>query len=453
MLTDEVLPAAFTLPRRLSPSSARARLRDGAVEDQVGLPWLLRVRWGAVASQVAVLMIAKVAFDVELQLGLMTGLVAFVAVSNGVLSVLPRPRGEWLTGGVLVVDIMVLTALLAASGGAANPFTIFFLVHVALGALLLPPRAVWGLVVQTVLSFGALFVVPALPSPQRLMCGDLHGAFSLHLFGMWVAYTMAAGFVGHFLFKVSDAIRTRDRRLAEVAQQNERLASLSSFSANAAHELGTPLATIALAASELRRAVGEGRPRETVMADAELVSAEARRCRTILTGLSSRAGESMGEMPVRTTPARVVTLLRSMLSPGRVQRLEVDYADGAENLALVAPERTLAEVLHNLVRNAFDAHDELDVDAPVVLRVEAREGLLLHVLDRGGGLATDVRARLGQPFITTRASLGGLGLGVYLVNSYATRSGGWLRFLPRDGGGTEAQLYLKADVLEGPHGG
>ncbi len=445
MASDEVLRAGFSVPL-LRAKSASAPLGVG-VEEEVGLEWLLRVRWGAVASQVAALLVAKAVFAVELELGLMLGLLAFVGVTNLALSVAPRPRGDWLTGAVLVIDVLVLTALLASSGGATNPFTIFFLVHVALGALLLPPRAVWGLVALTVLAFGALLVQP-MCSHAPLVCGRLSEGATLHLFGMWVAYDLAAAFVGHFLFKVSQAVRLRDHRLAEVARQNERLASLSAFSANAAHELGTPLSTIALAAGELSSSLKKGGPPEALLTDAELVVGEVERCRTILSDLSSRAGESMGEMPVRTTPRRLIGLLRRRLPVARARRLEVELCDGAEDRPMVAPEETLADVLHNLVRNAFDAHDEGGVTEPVLVRVEARDGVIVHVADRGPGLHETVREKLGQPFVTTRGAQGGLGLGVYLARSYAARTGGSLRFASRAGGGTEAELTLRANVLE-----
>lgn len=454
MGTDEVLPAGLLLPRQSRPLPAGtgaegAGVEGGGVEDQVGLPWLLRLRWGAVASQVAVLLVAKFALSVELALLPLAALVAFVGVSNAVLWFGPKPRGAWLTGAVLVTDVLVLTLLLAATGGAANPFTIFFLVHVALGALLMPPRAVWGLVALTTLSFGALFVL-APPQPgHRLVCGDLRGAASLHLVGMWVAYALAASFVGHFLTRIAAAIRLRDHRLAEVAQQNERLAALSSFSANAAHELGTPLATITLAASELRRALEAGRPPHVLLADATLVSTEVDRCRTILSDLSARAGEAMGEMPVRTTPTRLVAQVRRLLAPRREARLSVSGPPTAATLELLAPEKTVAQALHNLLKNAFEAHDEAGAAEPVLLETMPHEGgVLFRVLDRGAGLPPALLTRLGRPFVTTRAAQGGLGLGVYLVHAYAARTGGWLRYAARAGGGTEATLFLRANVLE-----
>jgi signal transduction histidine kinase len=98
----------------------------------------------------------------------------------------------------------------------------------------------------------------------------------------------------------------------------------------------------------------------------------------------------MGEMPVRTTP-RLLALLRRRLPVVRARRLEVEFRGGAEHRPMVAPEQTLAEVLHNLVRNAFDAHDEAGVAEPVVVCVEPRDGILVRVVDRGPG-STNHRA-------------------------------------------------------------
>lgn len=257
----------------------------------------------------------------------------------------------------------------------------------------------------------------------------------------------------YFVGRVSRAIRQRDRRLAEVASlaaQNERLATLSSFSANAAHELGSPLATIGLAAKELALGIRRASPESALASDADLVCREVARCREILADISARAGESVGEMPVRATPPRVVEELRRLMAPALGPHLEVSYAsETSQEASLVAPVKTLALMLHNLIRNAFEAQEEADVPAPVELRIEAGERLCFHVLDRGAGLTDAVRARLGEPFVTTKAERGGLGLGLYLARSYAERTGGYLQFQARDGGGSDVELCLPRDAVRG----
>lgn len=420
-------------------------------EAQLGLSWLLKLRWGAVGGQVVSLVVAQAILELELPYVPLLALVAFTGVSNAVLSMMldkTAAASTWRLPAVLALDVVVLTAMLAASGGASNPFTVFFIVHVALAALLLEARLAWSVVSLTVVSFAALFVLPA----QRLVFHD-HGPWSTHLMGMWVAYFLAAGFVAYFVGRVSRAIRERDRRLAEIASlaaQNERLATLSAFSASAAHELGSPLATIGLAAKELAIALRRGSVSDVLVADAELVCREVARSRQILADISARAGESVGEMPVCATPPRVMNELRSLMSPSLSAHIQVSYdCEASRHARLVAPVKTLAQMLHNLIRNAFDAQEDADVRSPVVLRIEANERLCFHVLDRGAGPPDDVLARLGEPFVTTKADRGGLGLGVYLARAYAERTGGHLLFRAREGGGSDVELCLPLDALRG----
>lgn len=433
-------------------SVARGRRRRLPTEEetqlQLGLSWLLQLRWGAVVGQLVALILARVVLSLELPYAALLGLVAFTAVTNAALtSVGTPPAATWPLPTVLAVDVVVLTVMLAASGGASNPFTVFFLLHVALAALLLEARLAWSVVALTVVAFAALFV------PSQLLALRERDPTSIRVFGIWIAYALAAGFVAYFVGRVSRAIRDRDRRLTEVsnlAAQNERLATLSSFSANAAHELGSPLATIGLAAKELAIGLRRGAPAEALAADAALVGSEVSRCREILAGLSARAGESVGEMPVRTTPARVIDELVRQTPRALVERLRVLYGDEASRTAsVVVPSKTLAQMLHNLIRNAFDAQEDADVDEPVVLRIDAGERLCFHVLDRGAGIPPQIRERLGEPFVTTKADRGGLGLGVYLARAYAERTGGYLRCGARSEGGADVELCLPRDALRG----
>lgn len=155
-------------------------------------------------------------------------------------------------------------------------------------------------------------------------------------------------------------------------------------------------------------------------------------------------------MPVRATPPRVVEELQRVMAPALVPHLRVSYvSETSLDASLVAPVKTLALMLHNLIRNAFEAQEDADVLTPIELRIEAGERLCFHVLDRGTGPTDEVRAKLGEPFVTTKAERGGLGLGVYLARSYAERTGGYLLFQPRDGGGSDVELCLPRDAVRG----
>jgi two-component system, sensor histidine kinase RegB len=403
---------------------------------QVGLAWLLRLRWGAVGGQSIALLFAALVLGFELPYTFLVTLIVLTASSNAALTLW---RGAATREGtlpvVLTFDVMVLTAMLANSGGASNPFVAFYIVHVALAALLLKPRLAWSVVSSTMLMFAALFVLPS-TTPLLQMAP--------HLFGTWIAYVLSAAFVAYFVGQVSLALRERGQRAAELSRltaQNERLASLSSFSANAAHELGTPLSTIALASRELAIGLERGSEATSLVDDADLIRKEAGRCRDILASLSARAGESMGEMPLSTTPEAVVACVLRELPRSYAERLRVTY-EGDSRSPFVAPRDTLARMLQNLIRNAYEAQEEAGVDQPVELRVECSRELCFHVLDRGAGPEAAIRARLGEPFVTTKGARGGLGLGLYLARAYAERSDGHLAFSPRAGGGSDFELRL-----------
>jgi two-component system, sensor histidine kinase RegB len=421
----------------------RTSLSVDSSELELGLEWLLRLRRGAVAGQALALTFARLVLKLPLPYATLIALVAFTSITNAVLAALPRRRDRnWLCPTILGVDVLVLTLMLAFSGGASNPFTAFFVVHVALAALLLEPRLAWGLVAMTVLAFALLLFSPTTPL-------FAHAAYpwSAHLFGMWVAYALSAAFVAHFIGAVSRKIRARDRKLAEVAKlalQNEHLAMLSSFAANAAHELGSPLATIGLAAKELKLGLERGKTAADLEPDAVLVCEQVVRCRGILSALASRSGESVGEVPVATTAFDIVSELERVL-PSRLPPLRVVFDGDAAGYPIITPVQTVTQVLRNLVKNAVEAQSEAGVTEAVELRVASGERLCFHVLDRARGLPPEIRDRLGEPFVTTKRAKGGLGLGVYLAHTFAERAGGYLLFRPRPGGGTDTELCLARD--------
>jgi two-component system sensor histidine kinase RegB len=312
--------------------------------------WLVRLRWGALLGQLASIGLASREND-QLPLPWLSLLVASTALSNLWLARRAASSEGWLAGILLVVDVVVFAALLALSGGPANPFSVFFLVYVALAALLLRGRWAWLLLALTVLAFGSLFVLApgAVGDASCDHCAAPEGArFSDHLVGMWVAYGFTACFVVYFIGKVSRALRAQERQLAQVesmALQNERLATLSAFAANAAHELGTPLATIGLAASELALSIRRGADADVLSSDAELIAREVVRCRAILSELSSQSGASMGEMPRNSSVERVLELMREHLAPATMERLRLEVAPEVGQAQLVAPERTLAQMV------------------------------------------------------------------------------------------------------------
>jgi len=421
-----------------------------ATAPKIGLAWLVRLRWLAIAGQLAIVALAVLALRVTLPLPLVALLISITALSNLALTAWLRrsdPSAHVLAG-VLLLDVLTLTGLLLSAGGPSNPFSVFYLVHVALAALLLAPRPAWFVAAFTSLAFGSLFVLPANTIDPHAMHMH-HAASSLHLQGMWLAYSLAAGFVVHFVSRVASALQTREHELFELqrsAVRHEKLASLSTLAAGAAHELGTPLATIALVAKELEHALEARRSAEELIPDARLIRQEVERCREILQQMATRAGEGAGEMLSRVSVGGVERDLSEALGSRAAQ---LAFEREGELSEIVAPKRLLVQVLANLVRNAFDAQAEAGKVEPVrvVTRIDA-ERAAFEVFDSGAGIPENASGRVGEPFFTTKAPGRGLGLGVFLARAFAEEMGGELTLAARPGGGTVARLIVPRDMLK-----
>ncbi len=276
---------------------------------EISLDWLIRLRWGAFAGPVATIAVAWRAFDAPLPLPQLAGLVLALFVSNLLLGVARRtvafPRA--LCGAALTLDTLILTGLLHATGGASNPFSVLYLVYITLAAVVLGARWTWFLAALSVGCYGLLFAAH-LPLEHL---GHLGTEMQLHLQGMWVAFCVAAVLTAYFVVQMSTAIERRDADMSAMrdrAARSERLASLTTLAAGAAHELGTPLATIAVAARELERSIRTlpGVQVAALIEDAALIRSELDRCRAILDRLGAEVGQTPGEAPVALTAAEML---------------------------------------------------------------------------------------------------------------------------------------------------
>ncbi len=411
----------------------RSFLEPANATPVVAHSWLTRLRWAAFVGQAAFVTLANRAFHIPLAIGPLAALLLVTAVSNLYIRWNPRavetPSRVW---AVLLFDSLMLTAVLWLSGGAANPFTVFYLVLVALGALLLDAQRAIVIAIVTSLGFASLFLAADTPASVALHHGP---AFSLHLQGMWLAYACSAAFVTFFVTKIVRALRDLDAEVLVLQRRNaraEKLASLSTLAAGAAHELGTPLSTIALIAKELEIAA----PSRELEGDARTIRAEIDRCRMIVAKLAARAGESVGEVARPVTLGNIVDDLRRELGD-RAKQVSFGSHDDA---AFSIPRDGLVQVLVNLVNNAIDAQAEVE---PIEFRAQVNgDRVEFEVRDLGGGVAADVYARLGEPFVTTKAPGKGLGLGLFLVCAFADRNAGRFDLLARSERGTLARLAL-----------
>jgi two-component system, sensor histidine kinase RegB len=412
----------------------------------LNLRWLIRLRWGAALGQLVLVLGTEASLGIKLPVGALLLVILLELLSNAALSQWAKGAPSLLSSSagaenaialVMAFDFVLLTALLALSGGPNNPFSVLYLVEVTLAAVMLAPRRTWLLMGLALACFGTLFATP------RFAWFAAHGLsheqmMDLHIRGMWVAFGVAAAFIVVFVQRVTRALAARDEELARErlqAARRERLASLATLAAGAAHELSTPLSTIAVVAKELeRQLLGQ----KEAAADARLIRDEVERCRETLSRMSSDAGAPGGEGSGNEPLSCVVEAALEGLSGREQVRVEA-LGDLARKVPLL-PLRALGRSAQALVRNALQASPG---GAEVVLRVEATaESLRVEVQDRGAGISPEMLQRVGEPFFTTRQPGSGMGLGVFLARSLSEQLGGSFSLTSTLGSGTRAVVSV-----------
>jgi two-component system sensor histidine kinase RegB len=435
-------PAAS--PRPASASDVTAFVAVPAI----ALGWIVRLRWGAVLGQAVTVAAATFVFGSPLPVAPLSMIIAATALSNAALHrwmQSPRAVSPPLVAVVLAVDTMLLSALLYFSGGPSNPFSVLFLVQITIAALVLGLRYTAVIVALSAASYAFLFFDNVPLAGMEHMHHGGNRELALHLQGMFAAFTLAAILIAYFVTRVSLALRQRDAQLAEaqrLAASNEKLASLSTLAAGAAHELGTPHATIAVSSRELERAAQAIPGAESLCADARLIRQEVDRCRDIVRQMSARAGDPIGEVAERVEVRAIVSELRRRLPEARAARLDVRLA-GAESFTL--PWRGLVQALVSLVNNAFDASDASEARGRrVLLSVGgvAERVACFEIVDEGSGIDPSTLARVGEPFFTTKPPGVGTGLGVFLARAFADRLGGTFALTSARGQGTKVVLEI-----------
>jgi two-component system, sensor histidine kinase RegB len=410
----------------------------------VNVQWLVRLRWAEIVGQAATILAVYVVLGVDLPVAALAGVVGVGLVSNLALEAWAvrggRAVGERGLAAVMALDVALLTLLLRLTGGPLNPFGFLYLVQIALATVLLRAAWTWTLVGLSFLCFGLLlFDHHALAIPDQT-----------RMYGMWVALGVASAFIVHFLVRITSALAQREAELAEarnLAARQDRLASLATMAAGAAHELSTPLSTVALVAKELERHLVKAGGDPQLIDDAKLIRGEVGRCRAILDQMAGGAG-TVGES---VEPRRIDELLTEALTGVRAQppiQRDVDAAVAAARVRL--PPRAVGQALRSLVTNAQDASPS---DANVVVRArlvgDVEPQLRIDIVDRGPGMSPEVLARLGEPFFTTKAPGRGMGLGLFLARAVIEGVGGTLGILSQVGRGTTVTVALPTEIGPG----
>ncbi|MGB5179203.1 MAG: ATP-binding protein [Gammaproteobacteria bacterium] len=335
----------------------------------------------------------------------------------------------------MLLDIAAITSLFYFTGGATNPFIWFYLLPLIIAATILPRTYTWFMAALTVACYSTLFFYNV-PLPHNGMHHD--GGFQMHVFGMWLGFVMSAGFVAVIIVGLAHNLRERDRKLAkarEQALQNERLVALGTLATGAAHELGTPLGTMAILTAELEQEYVDN-SHSDLHRKLGILREQIERCKEALSVLSASVGAARAESGHRMP---VGAYLSQVISEWQAQRpdaiLDSHPGQTSENSEIIA-ERTLTQALINVLNNAADA-------SPEAVRLDGSwtsTALSLEISDRGPGLSADLHEQLGKAPVTTKTE--GLGVGLYLAHATLQRLGGELSIKKRHRGGTTVHITL-----------
>ena len=408
----------------------------------VRLRTYVTLRWIAIVGQIVAVGVAVLVYDLTIPLGLAVAAIATSVLANSAATFVFRTNrrlNERETTLMLLFDLLQLGALLFLSGGLNNPFAILILAPVTIAAtvLHLGSTLLLGLAAIGVTTFLGLAYVP-------LMTGDgVHlGLPGLFLFGFWVAVLVGVGFLGLYarmitteIHRMSDALSATQMALA----REQKLTDLGGVVAAAAHELGTPLATIKLVSGELLDELGD---QPELAADVNLIREQTDRCRDILRSMG-RVGKD--DLLMRQAPVEAV--VREAAEPhlhrGKDVRLTVapDVADIARQPSMTRhPE--IIHGLRNLIQNAVDF---------AATRVAVQIGwsettVTLRIADDGEGFPASVIGRIGDPFVRrrrvaetllNRPGYDGMGMGLFIAKTLLERTGAEISFANADGTGRD----------------
>lgn len=408
---------------------------------------LIRLRWLAIVGQSAAVLIVAYWLEFPLPVSLCFALIALSAWLNLFLAFrypathrLPPPFAL----GILLFDALQLAGLLYMTGGLTNPFALLMTVPVVISATSLPARLtlVLGLVVVAMASALVFFHLP-LP----WYSGTEMAMPFIYVAGIWMAVVSSIAFTAIYAYRVAEEARLLANALAAtelVLQREQHLSALDGLAAAAAHELGTPLATIALVAKEMERALGgDARFHEDVV----LLRSQSERCREILkrlTSLSSEGEEHLARLPFTSLIEEVIAPHRDF---GIAIRLEPGERSGPEPVGRRNPGVIYG--LGNLVENAVDFAREA-----VVLRWRwNQEEVELSLVDDGPGFPAEIVDRIGEPYVSRRQSGGegggGLGLGLFIAKTLLERSGAAITFgnAPEPGRGAAVRVVWPRDTF------
>ncbi len=392
----------------------------------VRLRTLIVLRWIAIFGQLAAITMAQRLFSLDLEIGLCFLAIGASIVAN-LVAVFIYPENKRLSepevAGMLTFDILQLSFLLALTGGLNNPFALLILAPVAISAMALKPMTTAAI---AAISVGAVTVLAIWHLPLVTQDGTVMQKPDVFLYGFWVAVTTGIVFLAVYAGRVTGEVHQMSEALAATQMalaREQKLTDLGGVVAAAAHELGTPLATIKLASAELIEELGD---QPMLRDDAVLIREQADRCRDILRSMGS-AGKD--DLHMRRAP--IGAIIREAAEPHAHRGKEISFNFGdAPRQPIIDRRPEIIHGLRNLVQNAVDfARSQVWVDLDW-----NDDFLTVRIVDDGPGFSPSVINRIGDPFVrrkrraSRRPNYEGMGLGLFIAKTLLERAGAEMSF-------------------------
>ena len=336
----------------------------------------------------------------------------------------------------LLVDVAALTIVLYFTGGASNPFITLFIFPLIISVTVMPARFSWMFAAITFIAYTFLMFQY---QPLDMMHAEhkMGSDFNTHIMGMWMAFALSAGLVAHFVAKMGNTIRSQQDLLVkakEDALRDRQIIELGTLAASTAHELGTPLGTMNLLVTELKKEIRD--VPDQVTKDLDSLKSQIDRCKDALSNLSASAGAiNISEGTITTVAEYLENVLLAWQSVRPDVELQTHW-NGTDTQANILDDTTLTQAIMNILDNAADV-------SPLDIEWDADwdgKQLVMEIRDRGHGLSEDIKHKLGKSPVSQKEQ--GLGLGLFLSHTIIERFGGSVNLSNREGGGMTTRIIV-----------
>ncbi len=422
--------------------------------------WLLRVRWAILVCQLFMVTAAIRFFHIQIPLRIALFIIGIGLLSNAYFSKLFLERRReipgWFPTLVMFCDILLMTILFFQVVSIFNPLSILYIIYIVLGALLLKRSCSYILTVFTATCYSLYFYFATpLPIDQSILTASHHyihnpeiltvfnrqldAYFNSHSYFMFFIFFLVVLLIVFPVGQIKTNIEKQEKVFKELDDErlkNEKLATLASFAAGAAHEFSTPLSTIAVASGEMLYHLDNHNSDPSLIEDANLIREQVERCRAILFQMSTDSGKLLGENVEKFNIQELV--YEAIIFFKNQPQKKINFHNKVGEMHVIMPARSLKRTVKDLMKNALEASTP---GIPVDLFCwKDNQYLYLEVKDRGKGMDKRLVKKAIEPFYTSKGHGNGMGLGLYLAKILANRFGGDLYLTSTPLSGTTATL-------------